>query len=121
MFRRFMIVCWVLFAIPVVVSLVSWPVYYKYGNDLDGLIEEPKPRADFSDLLNDNNSSVPPDFTFRQIDPVGRALERKQESWGIAAFASMGIAAVILLWNILCHTAAWVIAGRKTQREVIDG
>ena len=125
-----MIVCWVLFAIPAIVSLVSWPMYYKYGYDIDALYEEPAPPRD---LLDNNNSiddpdgkSVSPEITFRrQSDRIIRlsnvdqlqALERKQEEWRIAAIAGTLIAAAILLWNILCHTVAWIFAGRKIQQE----
>ena len=56
MFRRFMIVCWVLFAIPAIVSLVSWPMYYKYGIDLDALFVEPEPPFDPEALIDDDNS-----------------------------------------------------------------
>ena len=133
MFRRFMIVCWVLFAIPAIVSLVSWPMYYKYGNDLDGLFVELKPLDNnsvepeeniFDQFDEPNGKSASPDVTFGQynralrFDEIDRhrALERKQESWGMAAFAGMGIAAAILLWNILCHTAHWIWMGRRVGK-----
>jgi len=40
MFQRFMIVCWVLFSIPAIASLASWPMYYKIGKDIDALLAE---------------------------------------------------------------------------------
>lgn len=144
MFRRFMIVCWVLFAIPAIVSLVSWPMYYKYGNDIEALDVMPWERRfdpiNFADeIFGLDDAPVNPlteeqerrreELKQRREELEQRrekieqemALESKQESWGIAAFAGMGIAAAILLWNILCHTVAWVIAGRNIPRGGIDG
>lgn len=41
-----MIVCWVLFAIPAIVSLVSWPMYYKYETKVEALNVKPWERVD---------------------------------------------------------------------------
>lgn len=135
MFRRFMIVCWVLFAIPAIVSLASWPMYFKYGNDIEALEPWPfrfDPEALVPDTLQEDDAPGNPateekerrrERAERRRENIERhrALESKQASWGIAAFAGMGIAAAILLWNVLCHTVAWVIAGRNIPRGVIDG
>ncbi len=125
MFRRFMIVCWVLFAIPAIVSLVSLPMYYKYETKVEALNVKPWERFDPEALILREDDAPGNPFTAeaeRRRDKIERhrALESKAENWGIAAFAGMGIAAAILLWNILCHTVAWVIAGRNIPRGVID-
>ncbi len=72
MFRRFMIVCWVLFSIGAVTALVGWVGYEYYGED-----------TDFWRIL-------------REVGFYGRML-----------------AGFFLLWNIFCHTVAWIIAGRE--------
>ena len=128
MFRRFMIVCWVLFAIPAIVSLVSWPMYYKYGAEIEALDVKPWELFDPKELLDETSQEDDaPGNPFTEelaheravairnaeIRLQSRELELKRESWGIAAFAGMGIAAGILLWNILCHTVVWIIAGRQ--------
>ena len=121
MFRRFMIVCWVLFAIPAIVSLVSWPMYYKYGTEVEAFDVKPWERFDPEALIPENfQEDDAPGNPFteeaerrqKKIDQH-RELKSKQEAWGIAAYAGMGIAAAILLWNILCHTVHWIWMGRK--------
>lgn len=120
-----MIVCWVLFAIPAVVSLASWPMYFKYGSEVEALKEEPwkpfDPEAAAEEFLQEKNAPGNP-FTEAAAQRYNKAirvgeLEGKENTWGMAAFASVGIAAAILLWNILCHTIAWVLVGRKKNEN----
>ena len=114
MFRRFMIVCWVLFAIPAVISLVSWPVYFMYQEDDDNLYVVVDLVGDDSEeqqaRIGKNNLLLPIESFDEHLE-----LKGKIESWGIAARAGAEIAAMILIWNIICHTVTWVIVGRKSR------
>ncbi len=106
MFRRFMIVCWVLFAIAVTVSVVSFA----------GLVAE----ADSFVAGTSADGSIAPDV-LADLNRQARIRRLSASPFFEPAYMARAAAIVILLWNVLCHTVAWVIAGRNIPRGVNDG
>ena len=94
MFRRFIIVCWVLFALASIVGLVGGVGYLHYQGELEGFTE-------LSVESGENRYAV---------------LERihlRKEGFGSTGILGALAAGLILLWNIILHTGHWIWMGRK--------
>ena len=119
MFRRFMIVCWVLFSLSALVSLVGWTASEYYDARVHSYAEQhdlnPDPRKwEPTDLLEElAKEREMGEPTPRQ--ELGRLRDIRR---GLQELIWIGIvpAAALLLWNIFCHTAHWIWEGRKERQ-----
>lgn len=114
MFRRFMIVCWVLFLIFSGVSLAGFVVALHYDNKSDAII-----LAANEEIERKKELRVEPEkaWEFDTIIATPESEKAKSRSivFGEFVFFSGVPAVVLLLWNILCHTAHWIWMGRKAE------
>ena len=120
MFRRFMIVCWVLFSL----SIVGWIVVYDYADDAQEKVMEVFDRIDEHPAMELESSDESYVTTYESIrDASGKTVrellndqkwladdrDRLRQIAGV--FLSSGF--YILLWNIVWHIGHWVWMGRN--------
>lgn len=99
MFRRFMIVCWVMFSVGTITSLVGLAGYEYYDSKVQESGET---------------------FTLksgRELVLYDRELERKQEIFQAIMLVGLVPSAIILIWNILVYTVRWTWQGRKVEKK----
>jgi len=137
MFRRFMTVCWVLFAMAALTAVIGWSGYSHYQReieearivDIDDLtteateewrIFEPGEDSDTSpgrpmtpEEIKDFNLSMQLEHE-QSINDKIRPIRVQRERYSIALGLGGLIAAILLLWNIIWHTGHWVSEGRET-------
>ena len=117
MFRRFMIVCWVLFSIGAVTGLVGWAGYEYYDAkvhsyaelhnlDPEGIKWDPR---NLLEELEDPSKGKP----WKELQRLRDIREAHIELTGPVIV----LGGMLLLWNILCHTAHWIWQGRKVEKK----
>ena len=119
LFRRFMIVSWVLFSIATAISAVSF-----YGLSRDWVAR----RADVMSILGppdpkscDRPRYGPPTEVAIKCEINRRKVEQARLKhigdyrFGETAFVSRAVAIGILLWNIIWHTGHWIWMGWKAE------
>ena len=122
-----MIVCWVLFALASLASMVGGVGYWHYQGEIQSMRELP-PETEvnpFADLI----PPLPDGFTLdspANANPVETELERRiyarerqilenqEENFAITGIIAATLAGIILLWNIILYTGHWIWMGRKT-------
>jgi hypothetical protein len=104
-----MIVCWVLFAISAATGLVGWAGYEYYGYKARASVaswEMPPEYAEDQD----------PDSEVVQLRPAPwpnwEFVEKQMAFWNTGRISGL-LAAGLLLWNVLFHTAHWIWIRRK--------
>lgn len=95
MFRRFMIVCWVLFSVGAVTGLVGLAGYQYYDSKVQET-GEPITLESGTELVF-----------------YDRELEHKREVFEGIMAVGLVPAGIILLWNIVVYTVRWIWQGRK--------
>ena len=115
MFRRFMIVCWVVLSLAALVGLVGWAGYSHFERKAEAIVrvaqaESEQRFKDAGDVLWGNKDTV-----------VSTAESRIEQGKGVPfMFAGVlgGIlAGVLLIWNIIWHTGHWIWMGRESGVE----
>ena len=114
MFRRFMIVCWVLFLILGSVGLVGQLQSWRY-------------QAQAEQIVGDANAKIARqvELGVEPVTPWGHdlvvstpesmeAAKRSGEYAVLANFAGIP-ALLLLLWNLVWHTSHWIWMGRKAE------
>lgn len=128
-----MIVCWVLFALCVSISVVGWLGFFHYEAEIESIdsgfaTQEPIGETDYSDLLNEEqtpeeilNDGESSETAREALDRLRREnatrLERakfvRHETNFLTTGVAVGVLAFsILLWNIIWHTGHWIWMGR---------
>lgn len=114
MFRRIMIVCWVLFSLGAVVGLAGWAGYDYYDgmqeSKQEAYDEQRRKERESQELNGDRNGSMRGGRLGLPIDPV---IERNKQRYEIVGLTGGCLAALIFLWNLLWHTGHWIWMGRK--------
>lgn len=118
MFRRFMIVCWVVFCFSVVASAVAWNAEDAARSETFRLLESAYQHpAMFSDVgeeisskMRDEDGNTIGDI-FREHDWRVEDRDRLEDLRG----NSITVAFSLLLWNIIWHVGHWVWMGRKVE------
>lgn len=130
MFRRFLIVCWALFALCVVTATVGW--YFGFEADrqrevaqaeYDALLNEPinfvdeimAEGKDKSELSEDELKALARSEERRKSETVLAEIDKRVSIWAGAIVYGAFAAILILLWNILWHIGHWIWMGRKTE------
>ena len=116
MFRRFMILCWVLFSIFTLVGLVGFVGYQVLDEPVfeielasgdivstKGMTVEQLEQAEELKLAKD---------VVVAISSTIRAYEKRRENFLLTAWLGAFLALASMLWNIIWHTAHWVWMGR---------
>ena len=128
MFRRFMIVCWVIFALMSVVSLLGHAGCVFYDTKAEELYDMGLNRfakfdekGEFLDLNSDDvlleivqNSDNVYSRMMAMAELDRRYYERKNRSKSVRLNAVI-LAAILLLWNLFWHTGHWIWMGRKPK------
>ena len=139
MFRRFMIVCWVLFALCVVAAAAGWyfgfdanhqrevaqAEYQALQNEsvnfyasrlADELSQGEKDEADLSDEERERWTEFLAKEKKRQtVENRLEKLRHQIDLWEQAFLFGSLVGALILLWNIIWHTGHWIWVGRKAE------
>ena len=130
MFRRFMTICWVLFALCVVTATVGW--YFGIEADrqrevaqaeYDALLNEPinfvdeimAEGKDKSELSEDELKALARSEERRNSKTVLAEIDKRVSFWAGAIVYGAFAAILILLWNILWHIGHWIWMGRRTE------
>ena len=118
MFRRFMIVCWVLFAIAVSGFALNWSQYESLASMVSSVSQDidnhPAMRLlphdqNYADTVNADDKTVSDLLRLQSI----YADKRDARSELAGLFGLVGL--LILLWNIVWHIGHWVWMGRKNN------
>lgn len=115
MFRRFMIVCWVLFAIGASISLIGYVGYIvNQEPELTTRVRELPPDAVLEELTLEQKRA-------NALADAGRRIERedrqvRREYFLITATIGGIFVGILLLWNVIWHTAHWVWMGRNKDQ-----
>ena len=115
MFRRFMIVCWVLFLLLGCTSLIGvlGSTHYR---DLSKEIVSESNRVLEQKLESGEYSPDNPYMTLpKEWTPESRVADRRTENFTIVTLISSAAALLVLLWNILWHTGHWIWMGRDKK------
>ena len=120
-----MIVCWVLFALVSLASLIGGIGYRHYQVEIQAMRELPPETEDneFADLIPppdgfklDSPANANPfeaELERRLYDRERQSYASRKETYAITGIVAAALAGIILLWNIIWHTAHWVWMGRK--------
>ncbi len=93
MFRKFMIVCWVIFGLLVIGAAINGYTYFRYGDQIVGL-------------------------TYQEAKDKGIIDPYKIDEAEILMYMQSMNAAIILVWNVLWHTGHWVWKRRKVKDNI---
>jgi len=114
MFRRFMIVCWVLFSLAAFTALVGWGGYLYYDNKADAIILAANEEKDRKRELG-MEPEYWGEFDLSISTPESDKAKSRSKGFGELVFFGGVPAVMLLLWNIFCHTAHWIWQGRKVE------
>ena len=93
MFRRFMIVCWVLFSITAIISVAS---FIAFSNELPPV-----------SAVGSAETSIDPEV-LANLQEQSKLRHLSKSTFGQTAYMTRAFAVGILLWNVLCHTVRWI-------------
>jgi len=93
MFRKFMIVCWVIFGLLVMSAAINGYTYFRYGDQIVGL-------------------------TYQEAEDKGIIDPYKITEAEIHMYMASLNAAMMLVWNVLWHTGHWVWKRRKVNDNI---
>jgi hypothetical protein len=103
MFRRFMIICWALFGIGLLSALSGYAGHSYTISKAERLEIEATPPSERSSAVD-----------WKPVETLdSRELRISAENWIIPLGGGLGLAALMLIWNIIWHTAHWIWMGRK--------
>jgi len=88
MFRKFMIVCWVIFGLIVISAAINGYTYFRYGDQIVGL-------------------------TYQEAEDKGIIDPYKIDEAEIGMYMAILNAAMMLAWIFLFYTVHWVSKRRK--------
>ena len=112
MFRRFMIVCWVLFLLATAVTAIG---YIGFGHYQELISEVPtveeRAQLDWDSLNSDEQYSLL-EAELDEKQPLRHQRDKYSPLMGLGLMAM----AVILIWNIIWHTGHWIWMGRDNVR-----
>lgn len=139
MFRRFMIVCWILFGLSVLLSGIGWAGSAYYGSELEAVkaslydhvaASDSRSVQLLADEIRSSSDKISESIRARAFAELERrektrALQQERSvlrdkhevsiELGFVALIAVGL---LLSWNIVCHTMHWVWQGR--ERRLLD-
>ena len=140
MFRRFMVVCWVLFSLLALTGAAGWYFVFEADPKREIALAEYQSlkdeKIDFAALLQaaelSDGEIDESDLSEDELKSIARAeaqsekrdaaknrlsaINKEIDSWaGAIVYGSFG-AAFMLLWNIIWHIGHWIWMGRKAER-----
>lgn len=121
MFRRFMIVSWILFSIFVFLGLIGLLGQQMIGEP-EFTIETPSgsivvTEGKTIDELRQDTELKGLDDVINGIASAKRAHRNKALSFRITAWSGALLATAMLIWNIIWYTAHWIWMGRYVARD----
>ena len=93
MFRKFMIVCWVIFGLLIVIAAINGYTYFRYGDQIAGL-------------------------TYQEAEDIGIIDPYKIDEAEILMYMAILNAAMMLAWIVLFYTGHWVWKRRKVKDNI---
>lgn len=140
MFRRFMIVCWGLFAISATCGAICWGIYGYYESQWDSYTSELAEVTAATKIKSSYDASIVEELIqdledqeqkqrmlnelkkFRAIEenlPAAPDIDYQIRLYEGLAFYGGTIAAIIVLWNVIWHVGHWIWMGRKSEPDGI--
>ena len=122
MFRRFMIVCWILFGLASIVAVGTTIEASRNESLMEAILESAtKQGLNVYEVIDPPNVE-PGDVVhmerpwelFKFADDYRVAKQRK-ESFSLFTIAASIVAGSLFLWNILWHTGHWILMGRQSD------
>lgn len=118
MFRRFMIVCWVLFGMLFAVTFATYYGSYHYAVQASQIIEAAQAASDREAAKIVAEGGVAPEW---MTGPIVETRESRAALIRSESLTDLGLPAAILtvfvlVWNVIWHVGHWTWMGREAHK-----
>ncbi len=117
MFRRFLIVCWVLFSVGTVAGLVGY-VGYRANAEPEYVLQE-QSEEDLAVSAKDMTAEERLEELSGRARMLKRSIprERRKQTFLLVGWSGAIFAGGMILWNIIWHTGHWIWIGRHETKK----